>query len=212
MNSLGNNQSDDFDSFDISEDTHENRRIYNMCDFCGGMPDSEKVVKWVGWQRNIGGVPLPLPFRCSYCGGLFCINHHLPENHNCPNLHLRSVSVPISRKNEHTGKRPITPAPKIDKKPIFKSTHCSLCGRHIYVGISSGKLPPFGSFVCKGCGSTFCKNHLPRKAHHCHSHTNYSMIKSIKKIVVSSINVVTELVFFIIFFALLAALFRFLFE
>lgn len=24
-------------------------------------------------------------FNCNYCGGCFCTEHHLPENHNCPN-------------------------------------------------------------------------------------------------------------------------------
>lgn len=27
-----------------------------------------------------------LPYTCPYCGGEFCVEHHLPENHNCPNL------------------------------------------------------------------------------------------------------------------------------
>jgi len=36
------------------------------CDFCG-----EEVY---------------LPFKCKYCGGLFCSKHHLPEKHNCPVL------------------------------------------------------------------------------------------------------------------------------
>jgi len=32
------------------------------------------------------GKEVYLPYRCKYCGGLFCVEHHLPENHNCPNL------------------------------------------------------------------------------------------------------------------------------
>jgi len=27
-----------------------------------------------------------LPFRCPHCGGQFCGNHRLPENHACPNI------------------------------------------------------------------------------------------------------------------------------
>ena len=27
-----------------------------------------------------------LPFRCPYCGDLFCTEHRLPENHNCPRI------------------------------------------------------------------------------------------------------------------------------
>lgn len=27
-----------------------------------------------------------LPFRCQYCGGYFCDDHRLPENHECPQM------------------------------------------------------------------------------------------------------------------------------
>lgn len=27
-----------------------------------------------------------LPFRCPYCGGYFCVEHRLPENHDCPKI------------------------------------------------------------------------------------------------------------------------------
>lgn len=27
-----------------------------------------------------------LPFRCQYCGGYFCSQHRLPENHDCPQI------------------------------------------------------------------------------------------------------------------------------
>jgi Zn-dependent protease len=29
-----------------------------------------------------------LPFRCPYCGGYFCSEHRLPENHDCPKMEL----------------------------------------------------------------------------------------------------------------------------
>ena len=32
------------------------------------------------------GKEVLLPFRCKFCGGYFCEEHRLPENHNCPNL------------------------------------------------------------------------------------------------------------------------------
>lgn len=28
----------------------------------------------------------PMPFRCKFCGGVFCRDHRLPENHNCHGL------------------------------------------------------------------------------------------------------------------------------
>jgi Zn-dependent protease len=27
-----------------------------------------------------------LPFKCQYCSGLFCVEHRLPESHNCPEI------------------------------------------------------------------------------------------------------------------------------
>lgn len=47
----------------------------NKCDYCG------KEVY--------------LPFRCPYCGGKFCEEHRLPENHNCPSLKEKRI-VPYS--------------------------------------------------------------------------------------------------------------------
>ncbi len=32
------------------------------------------------------GQDVLMPFRCPYCGGQFCSEHRLPENHQCPNL------------------------------------------------------------------------------------------------------------------------------
>jgi len=29
-----------------------------------------------------------LPFRCPYCGDMFCTEHRLPENHSCPRMDL----------------------------------------------------------------------------------------------------------------------------
>ncbi len=32
------------------------------------------------------GARAELPFLCSYCGGYFCVEHRLPESHECPGL------------------------------------------------------------------------------------------------------------------------------
>jgi Zn-dependent protease len=32
------------------------------------------------------GVEEFLPFKCPFCGGYFCVEHRLPENHECPEL------------------------------------------------------------------------------------------------------------------------------
>ena len=35
---------------------------------------------------DVCGKEVTLPFRCKYCGGTFCAEHRLPENHNCDGL------------------------------------------------------------------------------------------------------------------------------
>lgn len=32
------------------------------------------------------GESITLPFKCKFCGGLFCSEHRLPENHKCNGL------------------------------------------------------------------------------------------------------------------------------
>ena len=36
------------------------------------------------------GKEVLLPFRCHFCGGYFCLEHRLPENHDCPKAHPRT--------------------------------------------------------------------------------------------------------------------------
>ncbi len=32
------------------------------------------------------GTEESMPFKCKFCGSMFCSNHHLPENHDCIGL------------------------------------------------------------------------------------------------------------------------------
>ncbi len=43
------------------------------------------------------GKEVPLPFRCQYCGGYFCAEHRLPENHQCPGIMQARASRRVSR-------------------------------------------------------------------------------------------------------------------
>lgn len=54
-----------------------------------------------------------LPYRCKYCGGVFCVKHHLPENHECPGLHRAKSPYVIEREERRmdTAWRPAPPAP-----------------------------------------------------------------------------------------------------
>ena len=38
-----------------------------------------------------------LPYRCKYCGGTFCVWHHLPEEHDCPGLHKAASTYALER-------------------------------------------------------------------------------------------------------------------
>jgi Zn-dependent protease len=32
------------------------------------------------------GTNVDLPFKCQFCGGYYCVDHRLPENHECPEI------------------------------------------------------------------------------------------------------------------------------
>jgi Zn-dependent protease len=47
-----------------------------------------------------------LPFRCPYCGGYFCSEHRLPENHNCPRMELARAPRKETRSTIAETKKP----------------------------------------------------------------------------------------------------------
>ncbi|MFH1820896.1 MAG: rhomboid family intramembrane serine protease [Methanobacteriota archaeon] len=42
---------------------------------------------------DVCGEEVALPFKCSYCGGTFCAEHRLPENHRCEKAEESKTSV-----------------------------------------------------------------------------------------------------------------------
>lgn len=38
-----------------------------------------------------------IPYVCRYCGGVHCVYHRLPENHECPNIEQARAPKPITR-------------------------------------------------------------------------------------------------------------------
>jgi len=48
---------------------------------CVGIREVEWVLKCQQCEKNVA-----LPFKCPFCGGYFCADHRLPENHACPEL------------------------------------------------------------------------------------------------------------------------------
>jgi uncharacterized protein YkwD len=67
------------------------------------------------------GREVTLPFTCAYCGGNYCVEHRLPENHNC--IHRPKVPPPYFTipDNSQLPEKPI-----IRKKPTGKSKQFSL--------------------------------------------------------------------------------------
>jgi Zn-dependent protease len=64
-----------------------------------------------------------LPFICPYCGGAFCAEHHLPENHNCPGLSRRAIpSFGIGEKS-HRRKEA---KPSIPRTSLTEIIHLSI--------------------------------------------------------------------------------------
>jgi len=79
------------------------------------------------------GKEVALPFRCPYCGGYFCAEHRLPENHDCPGLALarapkkeQTVSVQKQKPYEYT----ISYTPFERKKVTFSSKEI----KHLTIG------------------------------------------------------------------------------
>lgn len=48
------------------------------------------------------GKEVVLPYECKFCGGHFCVEHRLPENHNCPNLPPKTPPGPLKIAEERT--------------------------------------------------------------------------------------------------------------
>jgi len=52
------------------------------------------------------GAEVILPFECNFCGGNFCMEHRLPENHNCSGAPARTPLGPWKSKASSTEKLP----------------------------------------------------------------------------------------------------------
>ena len=61
------------------------------CDHCGEETKTTKFRYYTGGLKDVVKDTILLPFTCKRCGGSFCSNCRLPENHDCP-------ALPISRK------------------------------------------------------------------------------------------------------------------
>jgi Zn-dependent protease len=76
-----------------------------------------------------------LPFRCPYCGGYFCSEHRLPENHECPRMDLarapKTEAKPIILQKQKPYEYTISYSPRFQAKK-FQFSQKEL--KHLTVG------------------------------------------------------------------------------
>lgn len=76
-----------------------------------------------------------LPFRCPYCGGYFCSEHRLPENHDCPRMELarapKKETKPIVVQKQKPYEYTVSYSPRFQAKK-FRFSQKEL--KHLTVG------------------------------------------------------------------------------
>lgn len=81
------------------------------------------------------GKEIFLPFRCPYCGGYFCSEHRLPENHGCPGIELarapRKETRPMIVQTQKPYEYTVTYAPP---RPRGKISFSEKEVKHLTVG------------------------------------------------------------------------------
>jgi len=101
-----------------------------------------------------------LPFVCSFCGGKYCIDHRLPENHSCANLPPRQWKSKI-HKQEPKGSPSI---PKITKSTLHEN--CPKCGseRTMITAVRKN----YDLFLCMDCNNRWKTNEIYEKGKRCY--------------------------------------------
>jgi predicted nucleic acid binding AN1-type Zn finger protein len=85
---------------------------------------------------QICGKKLDLPFRCSYCQDYFCVDHKLPENHQCAGLPKEPFWYSKKRKLAEATERRVDRCPKCSSGSIgvlsfdreTANLRCQICG------------------------------------------------------------------------------------
>ncbi|MGB9959835.1 MAG: AN1-type zinc finger domain-containing protein [Candidatus Bathyarchaeales archaeon] len=86
-----------------------------------------------------------LPFRCPYCGGYFCSEHRLPENHECPRMDLARVP----QKEEPA----LTLTPQTPKSYEYTVTYVPVeAKKKFYFSSKEVKHLTIGAFLVMGIG------------------------------------------------------------
>ncbi|MBS7636350.1 hypothetical protein KEJ37_03245 [Candidatus Bathyarchaeota archaeon] len=91
-----------------------------------------------------------LPFRCPYCGGYFCTEHRLPENHECPRIESARAPIKEEQSQVHQTWKPIeytvTYIPVESRRKVCFSgkevTHLAVAALVVFgIGLSLGISP-----------------------------------------------------------------------
>jgi len=91
-----------------------------------------------------------LPFRCPYCGGYFCSEHRLPENHDCSRMELarapKKVPKPMVVQKQKPYEYTISYSPKLQAKKFSFSRkelkHLTV-GALLVMGVGISFIPQF---------------------------------------------------------------------
>ncbi|MEM0226099.1 MAG: AN1-type zinc finger domain-containing protein [Thermofilaceae archaeon] len=86
-----------------------------------------------------------LPFKCKYCGGVFCVHHHLPEEHDCPGLYKAQSPDAIERGRPILS-APVEAAPRVRARPFFYSGEL----RDIAIGVAAVTIAAMPSYSLTG--------------------------------------------------------------
>jgi len=62
-----------------------------------------------------------LPFRCPYCGGYFCSDHRLPENHECPQIQLARTPITVQKQKPYEYTITYAPSEPTRRKIYFSN-------------------------------------------------------------------------------------------
>lgn len=69
-----------------------------------------------------------LPYRCKYCGAILCVEHHLPENHNCPGL---KRGVWVSLRESRSERIPYVPPIAAREETLMRRRMLTFSGREV---------------------------------------------------------------------------------
>jgi Zn-dependent protease len=91
-----------------------------------------------------------LPFRCPYCGGYFCSEHRLPENHNCPRMELarapKKETKPIAVQKQKPYEYTVSYSPRFQVRKLRFSQkelkHLTV-GALLVMGVGISFIPQF---------------------------------------------------------------------